>query len=417
MFLATACADFFTPSNPFADDESSEEQAEETGPDEGRERSAGEPEQTEEVTAEDPAGAAYRQILGELDAPPRPELPEPEEYYQQILAEHGADYEKCGTASTAEEGQCQRPASLERDLNENINVQLILDASGSMAGDAGSGETKLEAARRVMSGFIDTLPEETNVALRVYGHVGTSDEADREASCAASELIQPFQELDRQKFTEAIESFDPRGWTPVAGSLEEAREDFSEFDPETNSNFVYMVSDGEETCGGDPVAAAEGLADDEVRADVNIVGFDVDEEAARQLEEAAQSAGGAYQEAANAEELEETFERYYDWDEWTAYYNCVWNEAHEEYNRTWNQEYDNYNCLWDEAHGTYNTIWDEAHGTYNRLWDEEHELYNQVFDRVSGNEEYETYGTEVRDLARERRDEVLEAAKGNKTTL
>jgi Ca-activated chloride channel family protein len=229
----------------------------------------------------------------------------------------------------------REPASLgERELKENINVELILDASGSMQADAG-GERKIDAARRALTDFISTLPESANVALRVYGHVGSSDEADRERSCAASELILPFQKLDRQKFTEAVNSFEPGGWTPVAGSLEKAREDFARFDPATNSNFVYMVSDGLDTCGGDPVAAARGLAADDVQAEVNIIGFDVNPEAARQLEEAAQSGGGSYYEAGDASELNEVFQERFDWSEWSAYYNCAYNKASGDFTETY----------------------------------------------------------------------------------
>src|SRR5690606_41143319 len=51
------------------------------------------------------------------------------------------------------------------------------------------------------------------------------------------------------------------GWTPVAGALESAKESFAGLDAETNTNLIYLVSDGIETCDGDPVAAAKNFAD------------------------------------------------------------------------------------------------------------------------------------------------------------
>jgi hypothetical protein len=41
-----------------------------------------------------------------------------------------------------------------------------------------------------------------------------------------------------------------RGWTPLGRSLNAARGDFAGTNPKTSSNFVYVVSDGIETCGG-----------------------------------------------------------------------------------------------------------------------------------------------------------------------
>ena len=364
-----------------------------------------------ESTGEDQAEQAHQELLTKYDASEIPEPTPPEESYQQRLAEYGEDYEECGAEVEVSDRKCEKPASLgDRELKENINIQLILDASGSMQGEVG-GERKMDVAKRVLTGFVGTLPDEANVSLRVYGHVGSSSKAARAESCAASELILPFQKLDQRKFTEAINSFEPRGWTPVAGSLEKARQNFSDFDPETNSNFVYLVSDGVETCGGNPVAAAKQLAAEDIKAEVNIVGFDVDPAAARQLREAAKSGGGSYQDASNAAEMEEVFRENYNWEEWTAYYNCVWDKAHGDYNETWDVEHGNYNCLWDKSHGEYNAIWDDAHGRYNEIWDGEHALYNAIYDEVSGNSNYGELDSEILDLARERRDDRVDAAR------
>ncbi|MGI8911350.1 MAG: vWA domain-containing protein [Rubrobacteraceae bacterium] len=301
------------------------------------------PQQSEESV--DSAAEVYGDLAGEHGADEIPVPRDPKKAYAMRLAESGEDYSECGAETTISIRTCQKPASLgERELKNDINVQLILDASGSMRGDAG-GERKMDAARRVLTDFIATLPDTANVALRVYGHVGSSARADRARSCGASELILPFQELNPEKFTEAVNSFEPRGWTPVAGSLEKARDDFARFDPETNSNFVYMVSDGIETCGGDPVSAARGLAEDDIKAEVNIVGFDADPKAARQLREAALSGGGSYYGATDAGELNQIFQERFDWTEWTAYYNCIEGNAYSEYNTETGAAYSDYNCL------------------------------------------------------------------------
>ena len=46
----------------------------------------------------------------------------------------------------------------------------------------------------------------------------------------------------------------PRGQTPLTYSLEQAAQDFGATSDE--ERVIILVSDGEETCGGDPAAAA-----------------------------------------------------------------------------------------------------------------------------------------------------------------
>ncbi len=357
------------------------------------------------------AEAAYEDLLAKFDASKISEPLPPEKSYEQRLARFGEDYGECGQRTETSTRTCEKPASLgERDLKRNINVQLILDASGSMQGEVG-GERKIDVARRALTDFIGTLPEEANVSLRVYGHVGSSAKADRARSCAASELVVPFQKLDRVKLSEAINSFEPRGWTPVAGSLEKARDDFSAFDPETNSNFVYLVSDGVETCGGDPVAAAGSLAAADIRAEVNIVGFDVDPKAARQLEQAAKSGGGGYYDANNAAELNEVFQERFDWTAWTAYYNCLIGNAYSESNATVGDAYRNSNCITAKAYSEYNAMSGEAYRKYNEISGDEYDLYNAVSDEVYTDGKYEKYRDEILELAVKRRETRIEAAK------
>jgi hypothetical protein len=247
-----------------------------------------------------------------------------EALYQQVLARHGQDYSVCAPAAVAPAGSCPRPENVPGalDPDKQLNIQLILDSSGSMAADLG-GQSKMEIAKDVLSGFVDTVPEEANVALRVYGHVGSNDEADRPESCARSDLLFPFQKQNAPQFKRAIDSFGPAGWTPIALALDQARADFAPYAAAANTNLIYLVSDGIETCDGDPVAAARALRESNVEAVVNIIGFDVDAEAAAQLRAAAQAGGGEYYEARSAEELQQVFEERVDFKAWAEYLNCA----------------------------------------------------------------------------------------------
>lgn len=278
--------------------------------------------------------------------------------YNQLLAEYGADFSQC-EIGTAVAGTCQKPESLDGDLKENINIQLILDSSGSMAGALG-GQTKLQIAQQVLTRFVGTLPESANVALRVYGHVGSNNEADRALSCRSTELFYDFQLLDVGLFTTAIESFQPTGWTPVAGALEAARADFEPFDPASSTNIIYLVSDGIETCGGDPVAAARTLAADNIGAVVNVIGFDVDAAATEQLRATAEAGLGEYFEARSAQELDEVFAQRIDWEAWSAYYDCLRSAAGEQLGATQENQGAYFKCITELNERSFMTIRDEV---------------------------------------------------------
>lgn len=57
---------------------------------------------------------------------------------------------------------------------------------------------------------------------------------------------------------------------------------------------IYIVSDGVETCGGDPVAAARAINQGRTRAIVNIIGFGLPTGEAAALQSVASAGGGRF---------------------------------------------------------------------------------------------------------------------------
>ncbi len=156
-----------------------------------------------------------------------------------------------------------------------VNVEFILDASGSMAeAIPGTDQSRMDAAKAAMHEVIDSLPERDglNVGFRVYGHEGSNAEADRDLSCASTELRVPIDGVDRDLLLAEIEASTPTGWTPLALSLEAAAGDF-EPGGESVTNAVIMVTDGEDTCGGDPCTVAGQLHDADIKLTTHVVGF------------------------------------------------------------------------------------------------------------------------------------------------
>ncbi|NGQ97046.1 VWA domain-containing protein [Brevibacillus sp. SYP-B805] len=211
-------------------------------------------------------------------------------------------------------------------FKERYNVEIILDASGSMA-EKMDGKTRMEAAKEAIREFAASLPKEAHVALRVYGHKGSGKESDKALSCGSSELVYGMQPYDAQKLQNALDRFQPTGYTPIAYSLQEALKDFTGLSGDKNNNMIYLVSDGIETCDGNPVEAGKQLAKSNIAPIVNVIGFGVDGEGQRQLKEVAQAAGGRYLLIRNQNELKKEFQQAreiaYKWSQWRRHASFV----------------------------------------------------------------------------------------------
>ena len=82
----------------------------------------------------------------------------------------------------------------EEAAQQTVNIQLVFDASGSMAEDIG-GETKITAARRAMERVIDQLETDNpnlHVGFGVFGHEGDNTEAGKALSCQSTDLLVPL---------------------------------------------------------------------------------------------------------------------------------------------------------------------------------------------------------------------------------
>ncbi len=181
-------------------------------------------------------------------------------------------------------------------------IELVVDSSGSMWGWAGDG-LKIEVARRAVSEILTQLPPDTTVALRAYGH--------RDKTCTDSELLVPPGPLDVASLEAALDGLTPHGRTPIARSLELAARDLQPLGGgRLGDRIVVLLSDGIETCRGDPCAVAADLASSEVQVRANVVGFalgaDVDPASLRCM---AEVTGGIYVEADDADTLAEGLAR------------------------------------------------------------------------------------------------------------
>lgn len=166
---------------------------------------------------------------------------------------------------------------------------LILDASGSMWGQV-DGENKIVTARRVVAEVLGNVPDGAYIGLVAYGHR-------READCKDVELVVAPAPIDRAAFKKKFDSIKPRGKTPIAAALGTTFEAIAKSGrPAT----VVLMTDGLETCKGDPCQVVRDAKAQGMKIVLHVIGFDAGEMEVTQLECAARAGDGLYFAAANA---------------------------------------------------------------------------------------------------------------------
>lgn len=147
------------------------------------------------------------------------------------------------------------------------SVEVILDASGSMLQKLG-GQRRIEIARRTLTKLVtSTLPATTPFALRVFG---------READSCGTDLLMPLAPLAPAAASKAVAALDAKNGarTAIGASLEQSGADLR---AATGERVVVVITDGEETCAGNPPAAIRKLVQAAPRTVVHFVGFAVDD--------------------------------------------------------------------------------------------------------------------------------------------
>jgi hypothetical protein len=146
----------------------------------------------------------------------------------------------------------------------------------------------------------ELIPAGTPVALRVFGH--------REPDACRTDLEIPLGSLDAEAAVATIDGIQAMNLarTPIADSLAAVEADLGSA---ANGAIVVLVTDGEETCDGDPAAVITALRDRGVEVSLNIVGFAIDDvELATQFETWAELSGGRYFAANDPGDLSEALE-------------------------------------------------------------------------------------------------------------
>jgi von Willebrand factor type A domain len=193
-------------------------------------------------------------------------------------------------------------------LPDGVRYYIILDASGSMLAEMGT-RPKFSIARDAVGELVEQMSGKSQVALRVYGNrqraIDMEGNLNKKANTDSTLEIK-MGKIDQAVFAAKLKSLRARGKTPLAYSLEKARQDLQNMGVgEQKPVHVILLTDGGEDTipRRDPVkevvklAAMKGVT-------LDIVGFDIGrKDWKKQLAAMSKAAGTHYWVASKPEVL------------------------------------------------------------------------------------------------------------------
>ncbi|TGT87595.1 MULTISPECIES: VWA domain-containing protein [unclassified Mesorhizobium] len=173
-------------------------------------------------------------------------------------------------------------------------VIIILDASGSMWAQI-DGKPKLEIARESLRTVLQSVPADDEIGFMAYGHR-------EKGSCDDIQLIVPPQAGSASAISAAADSMKFLGKTPLTAAVKQAAEALKYTEDKAT---VVLITDGLETCGGDPCALGKELEASGVDFTADVVGFGLTADEGKQIACLADNTGGKYIQASDEKALQE----------------------------------------------------------------------------------------------------------------
>lgn len=159
-------------------------------------------------------------------------------------------------------------------------ILFIIDASNSMNAPWGKNESKYQVAVRLLAQQMDSLLQvvkNLEVGVRLFG----SDYPVKDSNCKDTRMLLPFGRYSKEQMLAALDTIKPKGWTPIAYSLYMGMQDFGGLSPARNA--IILITDGIETCQGDPCATVVELQRRRIAYKPFVIGVGVVDTAAEKL--------------------------------------------------------------------------------------------------------------------------------------
>lgn len=170
---------------------------------------------------------------------------------------------------------------------------IVFDASGSMWNRLEGDLSRIEVARDVMGNYFVDRDPDAPYAIVAYGH-------NRRGDCGDIEVVTPMGRHIGAGQANRIVGLIPQGMTPLTDALRVARDQI----PDTaEAADIVLITDGLETCGGDPCALATQFASEGIALRAHVVGFGMAPGEVGALSCLPERTGGLLLEAATGAEL------------------------------------------------------------------------------------------------------------------
>jgi len=216
-----------------------------------------------------------------------------------LVWEYRDHYEPVGSSQRSIRVRNAELKRTEPHPEELGSVLFILDASASMRETTANGDSRIRVALSALESMVKaSLNETIQFGLRVFGHRGGPN--------CASELLIPVAPLKVSSAMSVISNIrsSSLGNTSLAEALNLAAIDFK---TAPRKHRIIVLTDGEETCGGDPAHSIQLLMDAGLQVEVSIVGFAVESSELKSTYRAwAEMTGGQYYDTADLEGLKQS---------------------------------------------------------------------------------------------------------------
>ncbi|MBK6263898.1 VWA domain-containing protein [Marivirga sp. S37H4] len=139
---------------------------------------------------------------------------------------------------------------------------------------------RITAAKQILSDLVDSLKvnDKVELALRAYGHQSPA----KDQNCKDTRLEIGFSKNNHDNIIKRLEYVYPKGNTPIAYSLLQSANDFPVDD--SYRNIIIIITDGIESCDGDPCAVSLELQKKDIFLKPFVIGLGMREQFAKEFE-------------------------------------------------------------------------------------------------------------------------------------
>jgi Mg-chelatase subunit ChlD len=185
------------------------------------------------------------------------------------------------------------------------NIYLI-DQSGSMYENFGSSN-RMEAAKELAIDYVQKINPKSDTGnsfgLYTFGGYGCN---------CIHEVQSPFESFNKKELIGKIKQIEPEGLTPISTSLDAITFLLKD---KKGKYHINLITDGMETCGGDPELSAQKLSSlsnikiNQMTVEIIIAGIDMSDYEDEELTKIAKAGNGKYQPIKNPESFKSVFHR------------------------------------------------------------------------------------------------------------